>query len=104
MSSPLEHYAKYRTIEVYSSYQRLGRMNTTELTIHLPAEEVAYLKAYAKAHGLSVTQVIDRYLRRMRLLDNHNPLPELDTITGLVPSDVDVEAETIRHLQDKHSR
>lgn len=77
---------------------------TTKLTIRLPKRHVAFAKAYAKAHGLSVTEVIDRYLRRMRALDQYSPGPELEAITGLIPGDVDVEAEYRRHVQDKHSR
>ncbi len=77
---------------------------TTKLTIRLPKRHVAFAKAYAKAHGLSVTEVIDRYLRRMRALDQYSPGPELEAITGLIPGDVDVEDEYRRHVQDKHSR
>lgn len=79
-------------------------VETTKLTIRLPREDVAFAKAYAKAHGLSVTEVIDRYLRRMRALDEQAPIPELDAITGLVPSNVDAQAEFRRHRRDKHSR
>ncbi len=79
-------------------------IETTKLTIRLPSEDVAFAKAYAKAHGLSVTEVIDRYLRRMRALDEQVPSPALEAITGLVPSDVDAEGEFQRHRQDKHGR
>lgn len=68
-------------------------IETTKLTIRLPVEDVVFVKRYAKANGLSVTEVIDRYLRRMRLLDNEAPPAALDEITGLLPADMDVEAE-----------
>jgi predicted DNA binding CopG/RHH family protein len=77
-------------------------LETTKLTIRLPKRDVEFAKAYAKAHGLSVTEVIDRYLRRMRTLEQRMPSPELEAITGLVPSDVAVEEEHRRHLRDKH--
>lgn len=76
--------------------------DTTKLTIRLPSEDVAFVKAYASANGLSVTEVIDRYLRRMRAIDDKAPAPELDAITGLVPADVDAEAELHRHRLQKH--
>ena len=76
---------------------------TTKLTIRLPRQNVEFVKAYAEAHGLSVTEVIDRYLRRMRALEDHSPRPELEAITRLVPNDIDVEAEYRRHRLDKHS-
>jgi hypothetical protein len=57
---------------------------------------------YAKAHGLSVTEVIDRYLRRLRTLERYKPSPELEAITGLVPPEIDAEAAYRRHLLEKH--
>lgn len=39
--------------------------DTTKLTLRLSRENAAFVKAYAKAHGLSVTELIGRYLRRM---------------------------------------
>lgn len=69
---------------------------TTKLTIRLPQKDVAYAKGYAKAHGLSVTQVINRYLRRMRALDDATLPPEIHAITGLVPAEVDAENQPAR--------
>jgi hypothetical protein len=76
--------------------------DTVKLTIRLPREDVAFAKAYAKAHGLTVTEVIDRYLRQMRELENTTLSPELDFITGLVPSDIDALGEYRRHQNEKH--
>ena len=78
--------------------------SSTKLTIRLPSQNVEYVKAYAKAHGMTVTEVIDRFLRRMRALDEQAPSAELDAITGLIPADVDAEKEYRRHLLEKHSR
>jgi len=75
---------------------------TTKLTVRLPRQDVEFAKSYAKAHGLTVTEVIDRYLRRMRALEQQTPSPELDFITGLVPADVDAEDEHRRHVEIKH--
>lgn len=80
---------------------------TTEmakLTIRLPRQDVEFAKDYARTHGLSVTEVIDRYLRRLRALEHHQPSPELEAFTGLVPSEVDVEADYRHHMLDKHGR
>lgn len=77
---------------------------TTKLTIRLPKQDAEFAKAYAKAHGLSVTEVIDRYLRRMRALEQHAPSPALEAITGLVPEEVDAETEYRRHILGKHGR
>lgn len=78
--------------------------DTVKLTIRLPQRDVIFVKDYARAHGLTVTEVIDRYLRRMRELEDYSPSPALDEITGLVPSDIDVEDEFRRHQLIKPSR
>jgi hypothetical protein len=75
---------------------------TVKLTVRLPREDVEYVKAYARDHGMTVTEVIDRYLRRMRAADERSPSPELEVITGLVPKNVDADAEYRRHIWEKH--
>ncbi|WP_022947255.1 DUF6364 family protein [Methylohalobius crimeensis] len=77
-------------------------MEDIKLTIRLPKQDVAFAKTYAQAHGITVTEFIDRYLRRMRSLEKHTPTPELDTMIGLIPADIDAESEYQRHLLDKH--
>ncbi len=78
--------------------------DTTKLTIRLPAEDVRFVKSYAKAHGTTVTEVIDRYLRNMQRLANYSPSTEISRITGLIPSDIDVTTEYHEWLREKHSR
>ncbi|MBS64155.1 DUF6364 family protein [Salinisphaera sp.] len=77
---------------------------TSKLTIRLPVEDVKFVKRYAKANGLSVTEVIDRYLRRMRLLDEEALPAALDEITGLLPADLDAEAEMRERQSTKHGQ
>lgn len=77
---------------------------TTKLTIRLPKQNVAFVKEYARAHGITVTEVIDRYLRRIRALEKRSPAPELDAITGLLPSEMEAEDEYRTHIIEKHSR
>ena len=77
--------------------------DTTKLTIRLPRQDVEFVKEYARVHGLTVTEVIDRQLRHMRMLEQHSPSPALEAITGLIPSDVDVREEYREHLLQKHA-
>jgi len=77
---------------------------TSKLTIRLPSQDVAFAKAYAKAHGISVTEMIDRYLRQMRAMEEYSPSPELDAMTGLLPADLDAESAYRDHLIEKHSQ
>ena len=80
------------------------REETGKLTIRLPRQDLEFAKSYAKAHGISVTEFVDRYLRHMRGLETRTPAAELDPITGLVPPEIDVEEEYRRHVLDKHGR
>lgn len=79
-------------------------IETSKLTVRLPREDIAFAKRYARANGMSVTEVIDRYLRRMRMLDSRAPSSTLDEITGLLPDNIDVQAELEHHQRDKHSQ
>ena len=75
--------------------------SSCRLTIRLPQRDVEFVKEYARAHGLTVTEVIGRYLKRLRELEQHSPSPALEAISGLVPSGVDVKEEYRRHLECK---
>lgn len=82
----------------------MANPETTKLTIRLPRRHVEFAKAYARAHGVTVTEVIDRYLRRLQALEQQSPSAELSAITGLIPADIDVEADWRHHLVEKHGR
>lgn len=77
---------------------------STKLTIRLPQQDVLFAKRYAKANGMTVTEVIDRHLRRMRALEQYSPSAALDAITGLIPDDIDAREEYRVHQREKHSR
>ena len=77
-------------------------VETSKLTIRLPVQDVAFVKQYAKEHGVTVTEVIDRYLRRMRELESHTPSPALEAITGLSPAEVDARTEYRDYRSRKH--
>ncbi|MCK2097681.1 DUF6364 family protein [Thauera aromatica] len=76
--------------------------DTAKLTIRLPREDLDFAKAFVKAHGVSVTEVIDRYLRSLRRQEE-KPEPEVQRITGLIPADVDGMEAYRSHLHEKHS-
>lgn len=75
----------------------------TKLTVRLPDENLDYLKRYAAEHGLTVTEVLDRFLTRLREgAEQRRVHPEVEKISGLVPDDVDARALYHEHLLDKH--
>jgi hypothetical protein len=75
----------------------------TKLTVRLPEENVEFVKRYAVEHGLTVTDLLDRYLTRLRDSRGPRPIhPSVKKISGLVPAEVDAEALYHQHLMDKH--
>ncbi len=42
-------------------------METAELTVQLPRQDLEFAKDYAREHRITVSELIDRYLRRLRL-------------------------------------
>jgi hypothetical protein len=77
-------------------------MPTAELTLKLPAEEVEFLKAYAQ-HGTTAAELLATYVERLKAT-GHPPLhPDIVSITGLVPAEIDAKAEYRQHLLDKHT-
>ena len=92
-----------RTVIKNVPYNRAMPSETTKLTIRLPREDVDFAKSYAKAHGMSVTEIIDRHLRALR--SQEQPLsPELTRIKGLIPADVNAQELYKNHLFAKHSK
>ena len=77
-------------------------MPSAELTLQLPAEEVEFLKSYAREHGTTVAETVARYVKRLKRAEKKPLHPDIVNITGLVPQNLDAEAEHRLHLLDKH--
>jgi hypothetical protein len=78
-------------------------MQTQKLTIRLPAEDIAYLKSYARQQGITVTEALHRYLRMLRSPERGEIHPEVSRFAGLVPPDVDARQEYVRHVERRHT-
>ena len=77
-------------------------MQSGELTIQLTPEEIGFLQEYATEHGLTVSEVIDRYIKRLQKARNGNIHPDVESITGIIPRDIDGVKEYHDHLLKKH--
>lgn len=77
---------------------------TTKLTVRLPRDQVEFLKAFAAANGLTATEVISRYLRRLAARRYSELSPEVRGLLGAIPADVDWEAERDAHFDEKYGR
>jgi Family of unknown function (DUF6364) len=77
-------------------------METAKLTVRLPKSDLDFAKQYAQAHRITVTELIDRYLRSLR--GGSGAIhPEVEKISGLIPQDVDARADYHEHVLRKHS-
>jgi Family of unknown function (DUF6364) len=77
-------------------------METAKLTVRLPKSDLDFARQYAQAHRITVTELIDRYLRSLRGESGSRAIhPEVERISGLIPSEVDVRAEYAAHVQDR---
>lgn len=75
----------------------------TKLTVRLPKENLEFVKRYAAEHHLTVTDVLNRHLTRLREGTEGRPIhPSVEKISGLVPPDVDARALYHDHLLGKH--
>jgi len=76
-------------------------METMKLTVRLPKRDLEFAKRYAKAHRITVTELIDRYLRSLQN-GTGTVHREVEKISGLIPAEVDVKAEFHEHALRKH--
>lgn len=76
-------------------------MDTAKLTVRLPKNDLEFAKRYAQAHRMTVTELIDRYLRSLQG-EAGMIHPEVERISGLIPAEVDARAEYRQHVLDKY--
>jgi hypothetical protein len=77
-------------------------LETAKLTVRLPRKDLEFAKRYAQEHRMTVTELIDRYLQRLQGGQTGPIHPEVEKISGLVPSDVDAERLYHEHIMSKH--
>jgi hypothetical protein len=77
-------------------------LRTDKLTVRLPKEDLEFARRYAQEHRVTLTELIDRYLRRLQEAPGVRIHPEVERISGLVPPDVDAEDLYREHLAGKH--
>lgn len=76
-------------------------MDTSRLTLRLPIKDLEFAREYARRHRLTLTELFDRYLQRLRFEEDGEIHPEVARISGLVPAEVEAEAEYRDHLLAK---
>jgi hypothetical protein len=81
---------------------KVVKTNTTELIVRLSKSEISFIKEYAKKHGVTVSELIDRYIKRLRASQKHPLHPDVEKITGIIPNNIDAEALYHKYMLEKH--
>lgn len=77
-------------------------METTKLTIRIPASVLERAKAYAENNQTSVTRLVSHYLSRLPVEDSFlDHAPIVQRLTGILPSEISVD-HYHQHLDDKY--
>ena len=77
-------------------------MPTRKLTIRLPEEDINFAKNYAAQHGITLTELVDAYFKRLQ-----NPLseelhPDILRFSGIIPESNNNREEYLNGQEDKH--
>lgn len=77
--------------------------NRSKLTVRLPDESLKFLKQYAAKHGLTVTEVLSRFLSRLQEDASEESIhPKVARMSGIVPTEIDAKALYHDYLLEKH--
>jgi hypothetical protein len=77
-------------------------MGTRKLTIRLPEEEIDFAKEYAARHGMTMTQLIDRYLKVLQRCPEGKLHPDIVRFSGIIPENIDARDAYHAGLEEKH--
>jgi hypothetical protein len=77
-------------------------MATRKLTIRLPEEDIDFAKEYAANHGLTMTQLIDRYLKDLQRRPEGQLSPDIIRFSGIAPQVDEPRDEYYEALEEKH--
>ena len=73
------------------------------ITIPLPEEDLAFLRAYSAARGTSAEAFLARQARNLREHLQMPLRPEVATASGIIDSALDAEAAHRAHIESKHA-
>ena len=77
-------------------------MATRKLTIRLPEEDIDFAKEYAARHGLTMTELIDRYLKKLQRPPDRDLSPEILRFSGIIPETAEPREDYYAAVEEKH--
>jgi len=73
------------------------------LTIPIPEEDLAFLRAYSEAQGISAEALLARQARSLREYLQRDMHPEVKAASGIISPSVASEEAHRAYLESKHS-
>lgn len=77
-------------------------MDSTQLIIELPENDINFINEYAKRHHVTVSRLIDQYIKQIQVYEKYNFHPDVEKNIGIVPNTIDAKKEYYEHLEGKH--
>ena len=77
-------------------------MATRKLTIRLPEEDIDFAKEYAARHSMTMTELIDRYLKKLQKLPERDLSPEILRFSGIIPETPEPRGDYYAAVEEKH--
>lgn len=78
-------------------------MENQTLILDISKSELDFVKTYAEALGISVSELIERYIKRLEMISNSTIDAEIEKVSGILPHDVHASDEYMNYLMQKHS-
>jgi len=80
----------------------MGTAQSTAETIELPSKDMAFLKAYAREHGMTLSSLLVEYASALRGEAQRKPHPANVQFAGTVPPDIDTREAYLQGMVEKH--
>lgn len=77
-------------------------MQTAELKVELPVEDIEFLRSYADQHGTAISEVVTRLVQGLHQPSRRPLHPDVLKITGLIPPEADAKEAYLQHVVEKH--
>ena len=78
-------------------------MEISKVTVRIPKEDLDFAKEYAKNHNLTLTELIDRYIKMLKINNQKMIHPEVEKISDLIPKHINARGNYIKAMERKHS-
>jgi hypothetical protein len=100
-----EWYYNKSSNEHVKNEQRLckgANMTTSRLTVRLPKSDIDILKKYARMNRISVSNLIDRWIKILKAKSKTAIHPDIEKFTGIIPADIDVDQAITEFIMEKN--